>query len=343
MEKEVFMQGRARLIEQNGVLSPTVERPIPSPKAGEVTIKIHATSINYHDLIGIDGGLPGLPMPRVPFSDASATIVATGDGVDDFAVGDRVVPAFYPDWPRGPITSGVMTPILGDHVDGTLQTHLAISAKSIARAPAGLSHEEIATLGCAGLTAWRSLVVEARVQPGQTIVLQGTGGVSLAALAFGKMLGARVIITSSSDEKLARAKALGADVLINYRTTPNWHEAVLEATNGVGADLIVELGGGTTLGNSVRAVKTGGHISVIGVLTGFEAASFPLAIVMRKNATVRGITVGSVADLDAMCRAIEVNGYKPVIDSAYDLDSAHEAVAAMREQAHFGKIVIRIA
>ena len=337
------MQARARLIEKNGILSQSIERPLPVPRAGEVLIGIHATSVNFHDLIGVEGGLRGLPLPRVPFSDASAIIIAAGEDVENFKVGDAVIPSFYPNWQSGPVSDEVMVPLLGDHIDGTLQTHLAISAKSIARAPAGLTHEEVATLGCAALTAWRSLVVEAKVQPGQTIVLQGTGGVSLAALAFGKMLGARIIITSSSDDKLARAKALGADVLINYRTTPKWHDAVLDATNGAGADLIVELGGGSTLANSVRAVKVGGHISVIGVLTGFEAASFPLALVMSKNATVRGITVGSVADLDAMCRAIEVNGYKPVIDSAYELDSAHEALAAMKKQAHFGKIVIGIA
>lgn len=337
------MTARARLTEQHGVLSPTIERAVAQPRSGELLLRIHATSLNYHDLIGIEGGIPGLPLPRVPFCDASATVVALGQGVDAYKVGDAVIPGFFPNWLSGPITADVMAQVTGDQIDGTLQTHLCVPARSVARAPAGLSHEEIATLGCAALTAWRSLVVEAKIQPGQTVVLQGTGGVSLAALAFAKMVGARVIITSSSDQKLARAKELGADVMINYRTSPDWHEAVLDATNGDGADLIVEVGGGSTLANSVKAVKTGGHISVIGVLTGYEAASFPLAQVMAKNATVRGITVGSISDLNAMCRAIELNGYTPVIDSVFDLDTAHEAVAAMKTQGHFGKIVIRIA
>ncbi len=334
--------GQARIVERDGILSRTLERAIPIPGPGELLLRIHATSLNYHDLVGIDGGIPSASLLRVPCSDASATVSAVGEGVTSFAVGDAVIPGFFPNWPGGPISANVKTPVTGDQIDGTLQTHLCVSAKSVVRAPAGLSHEEIATLGCAALTAWRSLMVEAVVQPGQTIVLQGTGGVSLAALAFAKMAGCRVIITSSSDEKLARAKALGADLFINYRTAPDWPDAVLQATNGDGADLIVEVGGAATLAGSVRAVKTGGHISVIGVLTGWDAANFPLAQVMSKNITVRGITVGSLAHLDAMCRAIEVNGYQPVIDAIFDLETAHDAVEALRQQQHFGKIVIRI-
>jgi NADPH:quinone reductase-like Zn-dependent oxidoreductase len=337
------MTGKARQIVRNGILAPTMERPVPRPRAGEVLLKIHATSLNFHDLIGIDGGIRGLPVPRVPCSDASATVLAAGDGVEHIAGGDAVIPNFFLNWISGPISRDVMSPVLGDQIDGTLQTYLCLPAKSVVRAPAGLSHDEIATLGCAALTAWRSVVVEAQLQPGQTVVLQGTGGVSLAALAFARMLGARVIITSSSDEKLARAKTLGADVLINYRTTPDWSAAVLDATAGEGANLVVEVGGGETLARAVNATKIGGHISVIGVLSGYQAANFPLAKVMGKNLTVRGITVGSVANLDAMCRAIEVNGYRPVIDGIFDLDSAHEAVATMKKQGYFGKIVIRIA
>ena len=337
------MTGKARQIERNGVLAPTIARPIPQPRAGEVLLQIHATSLNFHDLVGIDGGIRGLPIPRVPCSDASATVLAVGDGNKRFAVGDAVIPNFFLNWTSGPVAREVMSPVLGDQVDGALQTHLCLPAASVVRAPAGLNHEEIATLGCAALTAWRSVVVEAQVQPGQTVVLQGTGGVSLAALAFAKMLGARVILTSSSDEKLARARELGADVLINYRTTPDWSAAVLAATAGEGAHLVVEVGGGETLAQAVKASRLGGHISVIGILTGYQAASFPLAMVMGKNLTVRGITVGSAANLDAMCRAIELNGYRPVIDEVFDLDHAHEAVAAMKQQKHFGKIVIRIA
>jgi NADPH:quinone reductase-like Zn-dependent oxidoreductase len=334
--------GRARRIIGNGVLSDVVETDVPEPGAGEVLLRVHATSVNYHDLIGIDGGIPGLPVPRVPFSDASATVLKLGVGVQGFAVGDHVIPGFFPNWERGPVDAAAMRPILGDQIDGTLQTHLCISARSIAHAPVGMPHQAVATLGCAGLTAWRSLVEEARIQAGQTVLLQGTGGVSLAALAFARMLGARVIITSSSDEKLTRARALGAHETINYRTTPDWETAVLAMTNGRGADLVVEVAGGETVGKAIQATRVGGHISVIGVLTGFDSAAFPLASIMGRNITMRGITVGSVAQLNAMCRAIELNGYKPVIDKVFSLETTHEAVAHVRGQSHFGKVVISI-
>lgn len=199
-------KGRARQIISDGTLSNVVERDVPEPGVGEVLLRVHATSVNFHDLIGIDGGIPGLPVPRVPFSDASATVLEVGAGVEGFAVGDHVVPGFFPNWERGPIVASAQKVILGDQIDGALQTHLCVPARSIARAPANMPHEAVATLGCAGLTAWRSLVDEAELRPGQTVLLQGTGGVSLAALAFARMLGARVIITSSSDEKLARMR-----------------------------------------------------------------------------------------------------------------------------------------
>lgn len=337
------MYSRARYIERDGALSGVQKRSVELPGPGELLLNIHATSINYHDLIGIDGGIPGLPLPRVPFSDASATIVAVGKNTQNYKSGDRVIPAFFPNWVRGPIDAEVKRPVTGDQIDGTLQTYLTVPAESVARSPVGLTHQEVSTLGCAGLTAWRSIVVEAQVQPGQTVVLQGTGGVSLAALAFAKMAGARVIITSSSDEKLDRARSLGADQTINYRTHADWHNQVLALTNHVGADLVVEVGGGMTLAHAVHATKINGHISVIGVLSGGEAPAFPLAAVMSRNLTVRGITVGSVAQLDAMCRAIEVNGYRPVIDSEFDLNTAEEAIARMRGQLHFGKIVINLA
>jgi NADPH:quinone reductase-like Zn-dependent oxidoreductase len=337
------MIGRARYVERDGILSAAVAQNVPEPGPGELLLQIHATSVNYHDLLGVDGGIPGLPVPRVPFSDASATVVAVGKGVREYEVGAAVIPNFFRNWVRGPIAADVKYPVTGDHVDGTLQTHLCVPASSVARAPAGLTHHEAATLGCAALTAWRSVIVEASLQPGQSVVLQGTGGLSLAALAFAKMAGARVIITSSSNEKLARAKALGADVLINYRDVPDWQNAVLDCTNNLGADLVMELGGSATLAQSIAATKVGGHVSIIGALTGRSAPDFPLSVVLSRNITARGITVGSVAHLDAMCRAIEINGYKPVIDSVFSLDTSGEAIELMRTQKHFGKIVIDVA
>ena len=335
-------QSLSRSIVSNGILGEIKTRAVSAPGPGEALLRVHATSLNYHDLVGIDGGIPGLRIPRVPFSDASAIVEAVGEGVSAVAPGDAVIPSFFTNWQSGPVTGAALSVILGDQVDGTLQSHVVVPVPSLARAPAGLSHEAIATLGCAGLTAWRSLIVEAAIRPGQTVVLQGTGGVSLMALGFAKMAGARVIITSSSDEKLERARALGADVTINYRSTPEWAAAVRDATDGLGAHVVVEVGGGETLSQAVGAVRVGGHVSIIGVLTGWRAPSFPLAQVMSRNITLRGITVGNTADLSAMCCAIERHQYKPVVDHVYDLATAHEAVAAMREQRHFGKIVVRI-
>lgn len=336
------MISRARTIVRDGELSPVLLRPAADPGSGEVLLRVHATSVNYHDLIGVNGGLDGLAMGRVPFSDASATVLSLGDGVTDFAVGDRVIPGFFQNWQAGPPTRARLRPVLGDEVDGTLQSIVCVPAKSLAKTPEHLNHLEASTLGCAGLTAWRSLVVEAGLQPGQTVLLQGTGGVSLFALGFAKMMGARVIITSSSDAKLERARALGADVTINYRDTPRWARAVLDETGGAGVDLVVEVGGGETLGEAVKATRTGGHVSVIGVLTGLHAANFPLSTVMSRNMTVRGVTVGSTAMLRDMCQAIDLAGYRPVIDRTFQLETAHEALSALNAQGHFGKLVIAV-
>lgn len=332
----------SRSIVSNGLLGEIVTRPVRPLQPGEALLRVHATSLNFHDLVGIDGGIPGLPIPRVPCSDASAIVEAVGVGVSEISPGDAVIPSFFAHWRSGPVNAAALSVILGDQVDGTLQSRVVVPAASLSRAPAGLSHEAIATLGCAGLTAWRSLVVEGAIKPGQTVVLQGTGGVSLMALGFAKMVGARAIITSSSDAKLERARALGADVTINYRSTPDWAGAVREATDGLGADLVVEVGGGATLNQAVGAVRVGGHISIIGVLSGWRAPDFRLAEVMSRNITLRGITVGSTEDLSAMCRAIEQHQYQPIIDNVYDLAATQEALTAMREQRHFGKIVVRI-
>lgn len=333
---------RARQVLANGVLSEVVTRPATQPGPGEALLRVHATSVNFHDLSGIDGLIPNVPLPRVPFSDASATVEAVGAGVPLELVGSAVIPSFFMNWQAGPPLARNLSVVLGDQVDGTLQTHVVVPAKCLAKAPEGLSHEEIATLGCAGVTAWRSLMVEGAIKPGQTVLLQGTGGVSLFALGFAKMAGARVVITSSSDEKLERARALGADVTINYSANPKWSRAVLEATDGVGADLVVEVGGGSTIGQAVSATRVGGHISVIGILTGRSSEDFALGAVMAKNITIRGITVASTDQLSEMCRAIEHHRFRPLVDAVYDLEDAHEAIAALRKQQHFGKIAIRI-
>lgn len=336
------MTNRYRQIVADGELGPVTTRAVPQPGHGEALLRIHATSVNFHDYVGINGGIPGLPVPRVPFSDAVATIEALGDGVEGWSAGDRVVPSFFPRWRRGRPDREVISLILGDQVDGTLQTHVCVPAESLVAAPAHLSDTEAATLGCAGLTAWRAVMVEGRVAPHHTVVLQGTGGVSLFALTFARMAGARVIVTSSSDEKLARARAMGADDGINYRRTPEWSRAVLDMTDGRGADLVVEVGGGETLAQAVRATRHDGHISVIGVLTGVRSPEFPLNIVMSRNITMRGVTVGSTADLHAMCGAIARHRMQPIVDSVFTLDDAHAAIAALKSLRHFGKIAITI-
>lgn len=331
----------ACIVTGPGRLQAPEARAVPTPRAGEALLRVHATSVNYHDILGIDGVLPTVMFPRVPFSDGVATILELGEGVDGFAVGDRVVPNFFPLWERGKLTFEQRARVLGDHLDGMLQSHISLPATSLAHAPPHLEDVEAATLSCAGLTAWRALSIEADLQPGQTVLLQGTGGVSLFALGFAKSMGARVIITSSSDEKLARARGLGADVTINYRRTPDWDLEVLKETDGLGADAVVEVGGGETLSRSIKALRVGGHLSVIGVLAGFAAPSFPLAEVMTGNLTLSGLTVGSTSDLRSMCRAIEASGYRPVVDKVFDLGEADEAIALMRRQGHFGKIAIR--
>lgn len=329
-----------RHVIASGNLGPVQESPVPVPCSGEVLLRVHATSINYHDLIGVNGGIPGLTVPRVPFSDACGTIEAVGEGVEGWTVGERVLPSFFLDWADGRPNRASLSRILGDQVDGALQTHLVVPARILAKAPQHLSHIQAATLCCAGLTAWRAIMVEAQIQRGQTVLLLGTGGVSLFGLAFARLSGAQVIITSSSDEKLSRARELGADVTINYRKDVDWAKRVIEHTGGEGADLVIEVGGGGTLAQSIRAARVDGHVSVIGVLSGRDTQAFPAAAVMAKNLTVRGITVGSTADLRAMCAAVENAQITPIVDSVYDLETAHEALEAMAAQQHFGKIAV---
>jgi NADPH:quinone reductase-like Zn-dependent oxidoreductase len=319
------------------------ERAVPEPRLGEIVVKLAATSVNFHDILNIEGFYQGLPYPRVPFSDGCGAIVAVGEGVKGFAVGDRVMPCFYPNWIGGPITQLARSEILGDHRDGCLQTHLRMDHRLFVRAPDHLSDVEAATLGCAGLTAWRSVVVNAQIKPGETVVVEGTGGVSLFALGYAKLCGARVIITSSSDEKLERARGLGADETINYRKTPEWGREVIKLTEGRGADLVVDIGGPDTFPHAVHAAAVGGHISVIGARTGVgRDPEFPVRTVMAKNVTVRGLSVGNRAHFEDMCRAVAQAKFHPPVGQVLDFRQAEEALALMEKQVHFGKLVLSI-
>jgi NADPH:quinone reductase-like Zn-dependent oxidoreductase len=310
------------------------------PGPGEIQVRVEASSLNYHDYAVVTGMLP-VADGRIPMSDGAGTVVSVGEGVTDFAPGDRVLSCFFPAWQDGEPEQADLLGVPGDHVDGFAAENVTLPATAFTRAPAGWSPAPAATLTCAGLTAWRGLMVEARIKPGDVVLTQGTGGVSLFALQFAKAAGCRVIATSSSDEKLERLSALGADALVNYRETPEWGKRALELTDGRGVDVVVEIGGAGTLPQSITAVRVGGHISLIGVLAGF-AGEVPTAALFSRNATLKGITVGSRAQQLDMIRAVEQTGIEPIIDSTFPLESLADAFRHQASQRHFGKICIEL-
>ena len=310
----------------------------PAPKAGEITVKIHASSLNFHDYLVAAGQMP-TEDNRVLLSDGAGVVEAVGEGVSEFKVGDHVVSTFFPQWLAGRIIPEVgnfaQTP--GDGIDGMAAEKVTRSVNAFTHAPAGWSHVESATLTTSGLTAWRALVVDGQLKAGQTIVVLGTGGVSITALQIGKMFGANVIVTSSSDEKLEKAKALGADHTINYRKTPEWGKEVLDITGGKGAEHIVEVGGPGTLEQSIEAAAVGGHISLIGVLTGFDG-QLPLGAVMFKQIRLQGLLVGNRQQQQDYVEALNVNGIRPVIDRTFEYANLQEAFEYQVNGGHFGKI-----
>lgn len=335
---------KAYILDAQGAPLRKVDRDIPKPGRGQVVVRNFATALNFHDVLNIQGVVPNMTWPHVPFSDNCGEIVEVGEDCGCWKTGERVLANFFPNWIDGPPTQPYCWSVYGDNRDGFLQEYTLVEARSLVRPPDYLTAVEAATLCCAGLTAWRSLAVEANLQPGQAVVIQGTGGVSLFALQFAKMLGARVILTSSSEEKLAIGRELGADMTINYRRDPDWDARVLDITGGEGADVIVEIGGADTLARSINAVKFNGHISVIGVRSG---AGVPVAVspemLLIKNIHMRGITVGAVRHLDDMCRALAQHGVRPVIHQTFALDEVEAAIAMMDAQSHIGKIAISIA
>jgi len=319
-----------------------VERAEPQPGANEVVVKLHAVSLNYRDLMFIKGVYnPKARLPAVPFSDASGEVVAVGANVKKWKVGDRVCPIFTQAWLDGPISIEKRRTTLGaGDMDGVLRECGAFDENGLVEVPRHLSFEEAATLPCAAVTAWNALVVSGNLKAGDTVLTLGTGGVSIFALQFAKMHGARVILTSSSDQKLAKAKELGADDVINYKKTPDWDKEVLRLTNGVGVDHVIELGGTGTLSKSLNSVRLGGHVAVIGVLAG--AGEFDPRRVLMKAVRMQGILVGSRQMFEEMNRAIESNRLKPVIDKTFAFNEVSEALKYMESGAHFGKIVLRI-
>lgn len=308
----------------------------------QVRIEIKAASLNYRDLLVSRGHYnPKLPLPVVPLSDGAGIVTAIGEGVNKFKVGDRVMPNFMPEWLGGEVTPQAAKTALGGFVDGMLRQYAVFHQNSLVSIPEHLSFEEAATLPCAALTAWSALFVNGQLKAGQTVLTMGTGGVSLFALQLAKLAGAKVIVTSSSDEKLEKLKAMGADELINYKKNPDWDNAVLKATHGHGVDHVVELGGAGTLERSMKAAAMNGHVSVIGVLDGIAGPVNTLALIM-KSLKVQGVFVGSVERFEAMNRAITMHKLKPVVDKVFKADEIVEALAYMESGAHFGKVVVKL-
>ena len=319
-----------------------VEREQPEPGPGEVLLQVKAASINYRDLVVPLRGYGSFTgtLPLVPISDGVGEVVEIGAGVNRVATGDRACPMFMQKWIAGEPDLARITSTLGGPIDGVMQEYIVVNEEGLAKIPEYLTDEEAATLPCAALTAWSALVTEGDVKAGDTLLVQGTGGVSLFALQFAKLLGAKVIVISSSDDKLKRVAALGADEGINYTNVPEWGKAVKKLTRGEGVDHIVEVGGEKTLPQSLRVIRPGGTISMIGVLSGVNMG-VSLGLIVTRKVRLQGITVGHRDSFEAMTRAIGQHQVKPVIDRVFAFEELKEAMEYLRQGKHFGKICIR--
>lgn len=337
MKKYVLLKGSTDLSSLK-----LIECERPEPGAGQVVVRVHATSLNYRDHAVVSGNYFGgiLKRDTIPLSDGAGEVVALGDHVDRFNCGDRVIGTFFQGWVAG-VPDPATLNALGSPADGMLAEYVVLHQDGLVRCPAHLSYEEAATLPCAGLTAWNALMVSGRVRPGDSVLALGTGGVSIFALQFARMAGARVIITSSCDAKLARARELGADAGINYVQTPDWEQEVLKLTGGKGVDHVIEVGGAGTLAKSFQAVGYRGQITLIGVLSGREGDTNPHAL-MQKNACLRGVFIGSREMFEDMNEALSVNALHPVIDRVFAFTEAVDAFDYQLNGKHFGKVVIRV-
>lgn len=317
--------------------------PQPEPAAGEVLVRVRAVSLNYRDLTTLDAQRPGnLPPPFIPCSDGTGEVVATGAGVTRFRIGDRVAGIFFRDWLSGPFELRHHKAALGGSVHGMLGEFVALPEHALVELPAHLSFEEGATLPCAAVTAWQALFTRGELKAGESVLVLGTGGVSVFALQLATAAGARVLVTSSSDEKLERARQFGAWAAVNYRTTPDWDAEVWRITEKHGVDHVVEVGGPGTLGKSMNSVAASGQIALIGVLTGFGAPEASLFPIVARNVRLDGIYVGARADFEALNTFLTEHQIRPVIDRVFPFAEAREAFAHLRSAAHFGKIVISV-
>jgi NADPH:quinone reductase-like Zn-dependent oxidoreductase len=313
----------------------------PPPGPGEIKVQIRAASLNFRDALVVKGFFPAED-GRIPLSDAAGEVLEVGEGVREFAPGDAVVSTFHPYWQDGDIDRARLNNSPGGPAEGYACELATRPVSHFTRAPTGLSHLEAATLPCAGVTAWRAVVTDGRVKPGATVLVLGTGGVSLSALQFAKAAGARVVATSSSPDKLARLNELGADHVIDYSRNAKWGEEVLALTGGRGVDHVIEVGGPHTMPQSLVAVRSGGHVAVIGAVGGFEIDTIPFAIVQAKRLRLQGVTVGSRRDQNDMIRAIEQLALRPVIDRTYPLAETAEAFRRLESGAHVGKVCVEI-
>ena len=311
-----------------------------APAAGEISVRLHAHSLNYHDYVVVSG-IWGPTEQRIPMADGAGEVTAVGSGVTEFKVGDAVVSTFFPDWLDGRAHVEGFTQVPGDGIDGYAREAVTAPATSFTHAPAGWTHAEAATLTTAGLTAWRALVDDARVKAGDTVLVQGTGGVSIFAVQFAKMLGATVIATSSSDAKLERLRELGADHLINYRKDASWGETARQLAVAGGVDCILDVGGPATLEQSMAAARGGVHIAGIGILSGV-AGDLPIVPALAKQLRLQGVLVGSRQQQQDMVRAINTNSMRPVVDRHFDMDAIVDAFRYQESNQHFGKIVLDI-
>ncbi len=318
------------------------EAPIPEPAPGQVTVQVHACSLNYRDLMTVEGKYnPRLNLPRIPLSDGAGVIHAVGEGVSEWKPGDRVAGIFMQNWLDGAPTAAKYRGALGGDIDGMAAEYVALPASGVVRVPEYLSFAEAATLPCAAVTAWSALHKAGGITAGSTVLIQGTGGVSMAALQLAKAMGARVLGTSSSDEKLERAHALGLDAGVNYRATPDWAGWAQEQTGGEGVDLVIEVGGAGTFTQSLKAARIGGAIAQIGVLSqSDEPVAIPL--ILRKQLRVQGIYVGSRADFEDLNRALAAASLHPAIDRELRFDELPEAFRRMQAASHFGKLVVQL-
>ncbi len=320
-----------------------IEMAEPQPGAGEVLVRMRAASLNFRDLIITRGGYPRNDRcPVIPLSDGAGEVMAVGDGVSRFRPGDRVVNCFFEDWEAGDVTEAQMQTSRGGGIDGVLAEQVIFRERALLPIPSHLSFEQAATLPCAAVTAWQALVTLGRIQAGDTILTLGTGGVSIFALQFAKLHGAKVIITSSSDVKLARARQMGADETINYQTTPDWEQIVRKLTGDRGVDNVIELGGPGTLRKSLACARVSGRVSLIGVLAGTDGTVNPLPALFNRVA-IQGIYVGSGAMFEAMNRAISANQLEPIVNRVFAFADALDAYRYLKSGDHFGKVVIRIA